>query len=73
MGIRIPSRGVEAKTESSPPQDDHAYLSLAAGGPLSPATSRRGTKTPGTGRDVSRCATVPLPCRGQRDGAARHA
>ena len=45
MGIRIPNAWSDRPSGAVATQDDHAYLSLAAEGPPSPATSHRGTKT----------------------------
>lgn len=45
MGIRIPNAWSGRPSGAVATQDDHAYLSLAAEGPPSPATSHRRTKT----------------------------
>ena len=45
MGIRIPNPWSGRPSGAVATQDDHAYLSLAAEGPPSPATGHRGTKT----------------------------
>ena len=45
MGIRIPNAWSGRPSGVVAALDDHAYLSLAAEGPPSPATGHRGTKT----------------------------